>query len=234
LAKDEAEAARLADHYKKLAKERKALTSKVTKPQRPVQSQSKKHKAVAPVVPKVEKKKTPEKPKVETKKAPEKKPEAKTVKSQEVKKPEVKKPEEKVAKKKPQIAIPEPPVKVAPRAVKKKPEVQQEKAPKATKKQEIAKKPSMYDVLLEKVNKFGFSLAQYLHSIGGTESRHHYGATNVQKGEALNIESDKHAYGKYQFTLKTLASFGIKTPEQIEEFLRNPKLQERIMVSFTM
>jgi outer membrane biosynthesis protein TonB len=133
------------------------------KPTRATQAQPKKIKTQAPVAPKVEKKKTPEKLKVEQKRAPEKKPEVK------------------VAKKKPQIAIPEPQEITVAKKVERKiipekkvPEVQKRKA-------EKPKKPSVTSEALARVEALGFNLVQYLHSIGGTESRHHYKATNEEK-----------------------------------------------------
>lgn len=92
-------------------------------------------------------------------------------------------------------------------------------------------------------SKFGqlknFSIEEYLYKIGQRESRNNYRARNDREGAKRGVDSDKWAFGKYQFIVGTLRGYDInlgRPPNEnaIQSFLSNHQLQENIMRKFTL
>lgn len=87
---------------------------------------------------------------------------------------------------------------------------------------------------------FGLDLDRYKAAIAKHESGGmSYFARNDDAGRRNGVDSDKWAFGKYQFTVETLRGYGVelgRPPEEgkIQKFLNDPLLQEEIMDRYVL
>ena len=84
-----------------------------------------------------------------------------------------------------------------------------------------------------KIHGVDFQYDIFCMATGGMESGNNYAQSNEEKGIAFGIEKSKRCFGRWQMSAGVLETYGIKTPEQILEFLRSPALQNKIMRKYT-